>query len=131
MTNFDPTHKFFVGQDVVCVDNGQPKDTTLPSELTVGAVYKIRWLGIYNHYVDGTYLGIRVEGIDRGICQIWGYDDPPFKASRFRPVVNDPLAVFRNLLADPDGYAPAAPEGPLRGEPDDGGAVKEREKEEV
>src|SRR5690606_25634509 len=127
---FDPTHKFYVGQDVVCVDNGQPKYTTLPSELTVGKVYKIRWLGIYNHYVDGMYLGIRVEGIDRGVCKIWGYEDPPFKASRFRPLVPDRIASLRNLLADPDGYAPSAPEGPLR-EPDDGGAVKEKELEEV
>lgn len=112
--NFDPTHKFYVGQDVVCVDNGQPKDTTLPSELMVGSVYKVRWLGIYSHYLDGEYLGIKVEGIDRGICQIWGYVDPPFKAKRFRPVVNDPLASLKNIAADPDGYKPGTEEGPRR-----------------
>lgn len=114
---FDPTHKFYVGQDVICVDNGQPKDTTLPSELTVGKIYKIRWLGIYKHYVDGTYLGIRVDGIDRGTCAIWGYVDQPFCASRFRPLKHDPLASLRNLTVDPDGYMPDAPEGPVRDRP--------------
>lgn len=103
---------FYVGQDVICVDNGQPKDTTLPSEIKVGQVYRIRWLGMYQHYVDGEFLGVRLEGVDRGVCNIWGYDDVPFKAHRFRPLVKDPLAVFRNIAADPDGYQPPAPEEP-------------------
>lgn len=127
---FDPTHKFYVGQDVVCVDNGQPKDTTLPSELTVDAVYKVRWLGIYNHYLDGEYLGIKVDGIDRGTCKIWGYVDPPFKASRFRPLVSDPLASFKNMIADPDGYKPTTIEGPIRDKPVREG-VPRRERETV
>lgn len=112
--NFDPSHVFHLHQDVVCVDNGQPKDTTLPSELTVGAFYKIRWLGVYTQYVDGTYLGIKVEGINRGTCEIWGDVDPPFKAKRFRPVVHDPLASLKQIAADPDGYRPATEEGPRR-----------------
>jgi len=119
---------FYVGQDVVCVDNGQPKSTTLPSELVVGQVYKIRWIGIYNHYLDGEYVGVRLEGIDRGICPIWGYDDPPFRAERFRPLVKDPIALFRRLATDPD-YKIDAPEGPLH--PDGPLKEPEREKEVV
>lgn len=113
--NFDPSHVFHLGMWVVCVDNGQPKDTTLHSELAKGAVYKIRWLGVHKSYVDGEYLGIKVEGIDRGTCQIWGDVDPPFKARRFRPVVHDPLASLKQIAADPDGYKPATEEGPRRG----------------
>lgn len=130
--NFDPTHKFYVGQDVVCVKAtyDASQNTTITPELVEGQVYKIRWLGIYSHYLDGEYLGIKVEGIDRGICPHWGYVDQPFRASRFRPVVNDPLAVFRNMVADPDGYKPSSPEGPVRGKPVREGAPK-RKKEEA
>ncbi|RWO20634.1 CAP-Gly domain protein [Mesorhizobium sp.] len=136
MTNnddFDPARKFHVGQDVVCVkaDYDPAQRTTITPELAAGQIYKIRWLGIYSHYLDGEYLGIRVEGIDRGTCKFWGDVDQPFRASRFRPVVPDKLASLKNIVADPDGYKPEAPEGPVRS-PDDGSQrVKEREKEEV
>lgn len=133
MTNdFDPSHAFYVGQEVVCVkaDYDPSQKTTIKPELEVGKVYKIRWLGVYSHYLDGDYLGIRVDGMDRGICPFWGYDDVPFRASRFRPLVKDPLAIFKRIATDPD-YTIDAPEGPVRGEPDDGGSVKEKELEEV
>lgn len=122
-------NKFYVGQDVVCIDNGQPANTTLPSELEVGRVYKLRWVGIHKHYLDGEYVGVRVEGIDRGTCKIWGDFDTPFKASRFRPLVSDPLAQFRQIAADPNGYKVTGPEGPLH--PDGPLPEREREKEEV
>jgi hypothetical protein len=116
---FDPTHQFFVGQEVVCVkaDHEPSQRTTLASGLVEGEVYRVRWLGIFVHYVDGEYLGIKVEGIDRGTCPSFGYVDPPYRADRFRPVVKDRLATFRNLLAPNEGdkrYLPAAPEGPRR-----------------
>lgn len=117
---------FYVGQEIVCVDNGQPKDTTLPSELTVGNVYVVRWIGPYNHYLDGEYIGVRLVGIDRGICSIWGYDDPPFKAKRFRPV--DKIGFLRHLAAN-QNMPIDAPEGPLR--PDGPLPEHKREKEEV
>lgn len=104
---------FYAGQEVVCIDNGQPKDTTLPSELAVGQVYKIRWVGPYHHYLDGEYVGVRLHGVDRGTCQIWGYEDPPFRAERFRPLVKDPLAWARRIASDPD-FKIDAPEGPVR-----------------
>jgi hypothetical protein len=116
--DFDPTHKFFVGQEVVCVraEHDPKQNTTLASGLVEGKVYRIRWLGVYRHYLDGDYLGIKVEGIIRPTCPVWGYVDPPFYADRFRPVKHDPIAGFRNLVAPQDGdrYMPAAPEGPRR-----------------
>lgn len=126
---------FHVNQDVVCINAKQPASTTLPSELTEGQTYKIRWLGIHKHYLDDEYVGVRLEGIDRGTCQIWGDVDTPFRADRFRPLVSDPLAIFRQIAADPSGKI-EGPEGPVRGEPagdrpDGGEGVKEREKEEV
>lgn len=129
MTDFDPTHKFYVGQWVVCVDAGYKPEqrVSLPCELTKGAVYKIRWLGVFVHYLDGEYLGIKVEGIDRGEDPEFGYHDMPYRAARFRPVVHDPLASLRNMVANPDGYRPVAPEGPVRKTE---GAPK-RKKEEV
>lgn len=115
--NFDPTHKFYVGQWVVCVDAqfAPVQRTTIASELTKGAVYKIRWLGMFTHYLDGEYLGIKVEGIERGEDPEFGYHDMPYYARRFRPVVHDPLASLKQIAADPDGYRPATEEGPRRG----------------
>ncbi len=123
---------FFVNQDVVCIDAKQPANTTLPSELTEGQTYKIRWIGIHRHYLEGEYVGVRLEGIDRGTCPIWGDVDTPFRADRFRPLVSDPLAQFRQIATDPS-YKVTGPEGPVRDEPlpDDGEGVREKEKEGV
>jgi hypothetical protein len=120
-----------VGCEVVCIDD-QFARVTIPQGITKGQVYRIRWLGIYETYVDGPYLGVRLDGVERGVDPTYGYDDPPFHARRFRPVAKDPLAVFRRIAADPDfkvaaPEAPARPGGPL---PDDGG-TREKEKEVV
>lgn len=128
-----PRHDLYVGCEVVCVKAtyDPTQHTSIAPELVEGQVYKVSWLGMYNHYLDGEYLGVRVEGINRGICPHWGYDDQPFRASRFRPLVKDPLSIFRAIAADPK-FEVTAPEGPLRGVPDDGGeGVKEKEKEVV
>lgn len=90
---------FHVGQEVVCVDAKQPADTTLKSELTEGRVYTIRWVGPHKHYLDGEYIGVRLVGIDRGVCEIWGDVDTPFRATRFRPLVKDRLASLRAIAA--------------------------------
>lgn len=132
--DFDPTHKFYVGQRVACVDAkfAPAQRTTITCELTEGAVYKIRWLGMFTHYIDGEYLGIKVEGIERGEDAEFGYHDMPYYAKRFRPVVHDPLASLKNIAADPDGYRPSTEEGPVRGKPvREGASDRERKKEEV
>lgn len=116
-------NQFYVGQEVVCLraSYDPQQKTTITPELVEGQVYRIRWIGIYNHYLDGEYLGIRVEGIDRGICPFWGYDDQPFRADRFRPLVADRLGSLRALLVPGQPIAPA-PEEPRRKAP-----VKEEE----
>ena len=118
-------HDLYVGCEVVCIkahyDTSQK--TTIAPELVEGQVYKIRWLGMFNHYLDGEYLGVKLEGVERGVCPHWGYDDQPFYASRFRPVVKDPLALFKRIATDPE-FKIDGPEGPCRDTP-----LPEREKQ--
>lgn len=127
-------NNFFVGQEVVCIDDkvklmggGLAKDAAI----TEGQVYRLRWVGMANHYVFGDYLGVKLDGVDSKFGEAWGLPDAPFAASRFRPLVKDPLAVFRSIAADPHNFKVDGPVGPVRGEPGDGDRVKEREKEEV
>ncbi|PKA40472.1 hypothetical protein CWR43_28275 [Rhizobium sullae] len=93
------TYQFHVGMDVVCISASQPAHTSMPSDLVEGATYKLRWVGMHEHYVEGEYLGVRLEGIHRGTCRIWGDVDTPFRATRFRPLVRDRLGGLRALLA--------------------------------
>jgi hypothetical protein len=122
-------NQFYVGQQVVCIDDKFDR-VTIPQGITKGQVYVIRWLGMFNNYVDGEFLGVKLVGVERGTDPTYGFDDPPFAARRFRPLVKDPLASLRNIAADPDGYKPPAPEGPVRGKPVREGAPK-RKKEVV
>ena len=114
-----PYNEFYVGQDVVCID-----DKTLPKmylEIREGEVYKIRWIGMHKAYLHGEYLGVRLEGIYRGECPQFGDDDTPFAARRFRPLIKDRLAGLRSV----------AKGGPLQGdfgEPKRKTPVKEKEK---
>lgn len=120
---------FYPGQEVVCVDAKTPPRTTIPLPIEEGKTYVLRWVGPYNSYVDGEFIGVRLEGIERGVCPTYGHDDPPFHSRRFRPLVKDTLAIFRRIAADPD-FKIDAPEGPVRGKPVREGAPK-RKKEEV
>jgi hypothetical protein len=85
---------FRVGQKVVCVDasggfRNMLGEVVNTNELTLGAIYTVRWVGIR----DTEELGIRVEGIVRGSAPK-GYratnagDDVPFLATKFRPLVS-------------------------------------------
>lgn len=91
------TWQFHVGQQVVCVD-----DSTMPEQyvgIKVGEIYTLSWVGIHSNYISGEYLGVRLVGVDRGVCPQFGDKDPPFRATRFRPLKNDPLGSLRALLA--------------------------------
>ncbi len=82
------------GDDVICID-----DTTLPEqylEIRQGEIYTCRWIGPCRTYLGGDYIGVRLDGINRGICPQFFEEDPPFRASRFRPVVK-PSAPARKL----------------------------------
>lgn len=80
-----------IGDKIVCVDAAKAPTTTLETGLVEGAVYTVRSYGPVSHYIDGDYYGVRLQEIDRGKDDHpeggYGYDDLPFRASRFRPVV--------------------------------------------
>lgn len=116
-----PYHDYHVGQDVVCIDASNGAHSTMPFELTEGTVYRLRWVGMHKRYVEGEYLGVKLEGVHRGTCPEWGDEDPPFAAKRFRPLVPDRLASFRQAAADPHGPVQGDVDGPKR-------KVKEEEK---
>lgn len=89
---------FRVNEQVVCVDSKVGHEQYI--EIQEGEVYTVAWIGMFSHYVHGEYLGVRLAGIDRGVCEHFGYENPPFAASRFRPLVKDKLASLRGLLND-------------------------------
>lgn len=73
------------GDTVVCID-----DTTLPEQylgIRAGEVYTATWVGMCRTYLGGNYAGIRLAGVNRGVCPQFGDEDPPFALRRFRPVV--------------------------------------------
>jgi hypothetical protein len=120
------SHSFYVGQDVVCIDDQVPIEggrIVKDDAITEGQIYTLRWVGMASHYVFGDYLGVKLEGVDSKFGEAWGQKDAPFAARRFRPLVTDPLAVFRQIAADPN-HKIDAPEGPVRKAP-------VREKEDV
>ncbi|KAB2689547.1 hypothetical protein [Brucella tritici] len=88
---------FNVGDQVVCIDAKVGFEQFI--EIKEGEIYEIAWIGPFGHYTQGSYIGVRLKGIDRGICPQFGYDNPPFAARRFRPLVLDKLLVLRGLLA--------------------------------
>jgi hypothetical protein len=101
---------FHVGQRVVCVDasasamlGGHPI-----SELCVGAIYEVRWVG-RGIFRCVSYDGIRVVGLVRPRRSRDLMDDVPFAASRFRLVVErkTDISIFTAML---DGAPAREPE---------------------
>lgn len=126
-------HDLYVGVECVCVDDKVPiagGGVVKDANITEGHVYRVRWVGMAHLYPVGDYLGVKLDGVDSKFGEPWGVPDAPYAARRFRPLVKDPIAMFRAIAADPHGFVVDGDEGPLRA-PDDGGVVKEREKEEV
>lgn len=108
-------NQFHVGQRVVCIDD-KFKNVSIDQGIREGQIYTLRWVGMYSHYVDGDFLGVRLMEVDRGNDdgpEGYGAADMPFAARRFRPLVSDPLIVFRQIATDPD-FKIDAPEGPRR-----------------
>lgn len=123
----------YPGVEVVCIDDKVPLSgggVVKDANITEGQTYVIRWVGMAHLYTLGDYLGVKLEGVDSKFGEPWGVPDAPYAARRFRPLVKDPLAVFRQIAADPHGFKVTGPEGPTRtpgGEP----AKREKVKEEV
>ncbi|KAB2671070.1 hypothetical protein F9K77_14025 [Ochrobactrum sp. LMG 5442] len=88
---------FHVGQQVVCIDSAVGFEQLI--EIREGEIYTISWIGPFEHYTQGSFIGVRLKGVYRGICPQFGYDNPPFAARRFRPLVRDKLSSIRGLLA--------------------------------
>ena len=94
---------FHVGQKVVCVSapdcDGGRGDERFPTNLLVGEIYNIRWIGIYNES-----LTVRLVGLYRNAPKP-EWIDTPFLASRFRPVIErkTDISVFTALL-DPANH---------------------------
>ena len=102
------SNQFYVGQQEQCIDAKVGHEQYI--EISEGGVYQIRWIGMFNHYVHGDYLGVRLVGIDRGECKHFGYSDTPYMATRFRPLVNDRLGSLRALLVPGQPLAPSVEE---------------------
>jgi hypothetical protein len=115
--NQESRHDLYPGAQVICVDDKVPLEngaTVKDANITEGETYTVRWVGMASHYVFGSYLGVKLEGIDSKFGEAWGLSDAPYAAKRFRPLVKDPLAWARQIAADPNGYKVGGPEGPLR-----------------
>src|ERR1700754_3743525 len=107
------SYEFHVGQKVVCIDD-KFKHVSIDQLIRKGEIYTVRWIGEYTHYVDGTFIGIKVEEIHRGNDdgpEGYGATDMPYRATRFRPLVKDKIGSLRKLLA-PTPDAPAEPKKP-------------------
>ncbi|MBN9137119.1 MULTISPECIES: CAP-Gly domain protein [Phyllobacterium] len=104
---------FYIGQKVVCIDD-KFKNVSIDQLIRKGQIYTVRWVGMYKHYVDGEFVGIKVEEIHRGNDdgpEGYGAADMPYRATRFRPLVKDKIGSLRKLLA-PKPDAPVEPEKP-------------------
>lgn len=83
------TYRYRIGERVVCVDDKFPGVKT-DQHLREGQEYTVRAALDFTHYLDGTFYGLKLFEIDRGAdndADGFGYDDMPFRASRFRPLV--------------------------------------------
>lgn len=105
---------FKIGEQVVCVNDAVPSEQYI--EIKKGEIYIVRWIGMYRNYLHGDYLGVRLVGIERGICPQFGDEDTPFRADRFRPLVKDRLTTLRRLLVPNTPILPTI-EDPIRGAP--------------
>lgn len=89
---------FHPGQFVECVDDALSAnlnlETTAPEldGLTRGRIYTVGWAGRFTRNDGDTIYGVRLVEITRG-------QDVPYFASRFRPVDESRLDVFRSMLA--------------------------------
>ncbi len=86
------------GDEIVCIDDGIYAEQYLG--ITAGTIYKARWVGPVTSYMNGDYIGVRLEGINRGVCPEFGDEDPPFNVRRFRPVVKPTVETKRKVEED-------------------------------
>jgi len=92
------TNAIHPGDTIVCIDDSTYAEQYLG--IKAGETYTCRWIGPCRSYLGGDYIGVRLAGINRGVCPQFGEQDPPFRASRFRPLVgaNDNNKVKKEEL---------------------------------
>lgn len=56
-------NQFHVGQKVVCIDSVVGFEQFI--EVKEGEFYEIEWIGPFEHYIHGSYIGVRLKGVDR------------------------------------------------------------------
>lgn len=95
-----PAASLFVfrpGQLVECLDDALPTnldlENTIPclDGLTRGRIYTVNWSGMFTRNTGETFYGVRIDEISRE-------QDVPYYSSRFRPVDDSRLDVFRKTL---------------------------------
>jgi hypothetical protein len=80
------------GDKVICVNADGTAINMAIQEIVEGQHYTIAWRGQFTDpFYEGTYDGIRLAEVRRGVDPVSGKEDKPFKASRFRPVVTAPM----------------------------------------
>ena len=91
---------FRVGQKVVCVDASSTSTRGKDFELQKGRIYTVRWTGTYEEMVC-----IRLEEITKRSREAANpVRDMPFRATRFRPLVEKKtdagMAILKSILDD-------------------------------
>lgn len=90
---------FRVNQKVVCVDD-ERTDATGVKDVHRGEIYTIRWCGIHSTPWHPEEYCVRLLGIERVDSWVPSNIDCPFRASRFRPIVErkTDISVFTAML---------------------------------
>lgn len=91
---------FEVGQRIVCIDDKFP-GTSMDQLIRYDEIYTVRWIGPVQHYIDGEYIGVRLQEIDRGEDPA-GYAEPdlPYHSRRFKPLVLPKSKLTKRVSED-------------------------------
>jgi len=119
------SHAFKVGDRVICINAASNlafgtvlvPGSEVANFLVEGAVYTLRWIGIIpSGNLNVGDVGVRLQGVQRlDIAS----DDPPFRADRFRPLVDTDATrtMFRAMVSPEALRAFRADEATPRREP--------------
>lgn len=91
---------FYVGQKVVCVDDSET-DNMGKKELRKDDIYTVIWVGRHFHPDEMVERQcVRLAEVIRKPCEIDPDGSMPFRASRFRPVVErkTDISIFTEML---------------------------------
>lgn len=88
---------FYVGQKVVCVDD-EPSLRRDKKWLNAGKVYSVRAVEMFDHPIQGRYLGLHLFEVPRPQAP-FGFV-VPWDSRRFRPAVQPKtdISIFERIL---------------------------------